>query len=134
MVFLHAFCPGVLPDSQARALTEVLVSGFSFRAGGLDTTAAAREVAPALSASVSQAVTQQFPLTSVAPAFTYQYNPALRVWEPSTGVPGPLFSERALTIGKGQFNFSLGYSFVEFDAFNGTDLHNLKTPGLLMVA
>src|SRR5262249_16683606 len=48
-----------------------------------------------------------------------------------TLVPGPLFSERALTLGKGQLNFSVGYSFIDFSELNGTDLDNLKSPGLL---
>jgi hypothetical protein len=36
---------------------------------------------------------------------------------------GPLFAERALTIGKGKFNFNIGYAYVEFDDINGR-VHN----------
>lgn len=93
--------------------------------------AAARSAARFAGAAVAQSVTQQFPLASVSPAFIYRYNPALTVYERATNVPGPLFSERALTLGKGQFNVSVGYSFVDFSSFNGADLDRLGTPGLL---
>ena len=123
----------VLPNSEARDLTEVLEQGFSI--GGLiglaDPKASPRAIAPAFSAAVAQAVTQEVPLASVAPAFTYRYNPAFSTFERSSGVPGPLFSERAPTLGKGQLNFSVGYSFVDFNELNGTDLDNLRSPGLL---
>jgi hypothetical protein len=72
------------------------------------------------------------PVTTAGPSFIYHFNPAVDTWERLTGVPGPLFSERALTLGKGQFDFSVGYSFVNFDELNGTSLNNLRTQGLLL--
>src|SRR5581483_1944035 len=84
-----------------------------------------------LSAAVANAVTQQSPLASVAPAFSYRYNPSLSVFERSTSVPGPLFSERALTIGKGQLNFGVGYSYVDMDDINGTNLRDTHSPLLV---
>lgn len=130
-LMLAAFALGGLSRTEARDLTDVLVSGFSFSAAGQDTTAAATAVAPAFSAAVAQAVTQEFPLASVSPAFTYRYNPALSAFERTTGVPGPLFSERALTLGAGQLNFGIGYSFIDFSDLNGTDLDNIRSPALL---
>jgi hypothetical protein len=113
----------------------VLIEGFSFQLFGQDTTDATNLVGPtyatALSAAVAPAVTQEFPLASVAPAFTYRFNPAADVFERSTSVPGPLFSERALTLGKGQLNFGVGYSFIDFTELNGTDLNNIRNPALL---
>lgn len=116
--------------SEARDLTEVFAAGYNFSALGNDPAAVA-VVAPALGAAVSQAVTQEFPLAAVAPAFTYRYNPTLSAFERSTGVPGPLFSERALTLGKGQLNFGVGYSYIDFSDLNGTDLDNIRSPALL---
>lgn len=130
-LLLAACVLGGPPQTAARDLTDVLERGFSFNAGGLDTTAAAKAVAPAFSAAVAQAVTQEFPLASVSPAFTYRYNPTLSAFERSTGVPGPLFSERALTLGAGQLNFGIGYSFIDFSDLNGTDLDNIRSPALL---
>jgi len=126
-----AFSAGVAVQSEAKDLTDVLARGFSFSALGKDTTASARAVAPAFSAAVAQAVTQEFPLASVAPAFTYRYNPAVDIFERLTGVPGPLFSERALTLGRGRFNVGVGYSFVDFHDLNGTDLDDVRSPALL---
>jgi hypothetical protein len=136
--------------SEARDLTSVLQEGFELiprnplaitnlvfplaAQGESDVFAfstAGAALAPALSAAIANAVTQQSPLASVAPAFTYRYNPSLSVFERSTGVPGPLFSERALTIGKGQFNFGVGYSYVDMDDINGTDLQDTHSPLLV---
>lgn len=147
---------GVLPQSDARSLKDAFIQGFAFpTVEGVGTTTrdgdsllgfftsdatqappgaitqAAQVVAPAIAAAVAQAVTQEFPLASVAPAFTYRYNAMLSVYERSTGVPGPLYSERALTLGQGQFNFSVGYSYVDFDEFNGTDLDDISSPALI---
>jgi hypothetical protein len=151
-------CLGVLPQSDARSLKDAFSQGFAFPpvpggGGGTTTrdgdslvgfftsdltlappgaiTQAAQVVAPVIAAAVAQAVTQEFPLASVAPAFTYRYNAMLSVYERSTGVPGPLYSERALTLGRGQFNFSVGYSYVDFDEFNGTDLDDISSPALI---
>ncbi|MCS6924562.1 MAG: transporter [Candidatus Binatia bacterium] len=150
-------CTAFVLPSNARSLRDAFVQGFVFPTapGGVGTTTrdgeslvgffapdgslaspealarAAQGVAPVIAAAVAHAVTQQFPLASVAPAFTYRYNPTLSIYERSTGVPGPLYSERALTLGKGQFNFSIGYSYIDFDEFNGTDLGNIVSPALI---
>ena len=129
---LQAILLGFSSTSEARDLTDVFVQGFSYNAVGKNTAPAAAQFAPFISAAVAQAVTQEFPYASVSPAFTYRYNPALSVYEPSTTVPGPLFSERSLTLGKGQWNLGVGYSYVDFDELNGTDLHSFTSPGLLV--
>jgi hypothetical protein len=118
--------------SEARDLTDVLGKGLDAFAPdtGEPITVGAR-VAPSLAAAVAQAVTQELPLASVAPAFAYRYNLAVDAFERSTNVPGPLFSERALTLGEKQLNFGVGYAFVDFSELNGTDLNNIQTPGLV---
>ena len=127
-ILFGVFSLGSPPRTEARDLVDVLgdgVSGFGLTFG-TDVTS----VAPAISGAVGQAVTQQFPLTSVAPAFTYRLDPTLNIFTPQTSVSGPLFSERALTLGRGQFNFGLGYSFIDFRELNGRSLHNLVNPVL----
>jgi len=131
VITVLVFSPGVVLKSEAKDLTDVLIRGFSFEALGKDTTASARAVAPAFSAAVAQAVTQEFPLASVTPAFTYRYNPAVDIFERLTGVPGPLFSERAVTLGKGKLNFGVGYSFIDFNDLNGTAMDNIRSPALV---
>jgi hypothetical protein len=58
-------------------------------------------------------------------------NPAVDAYERWTGVPGPLFSERALTLGKGKLNLGVGYSFFDYSDINGVALDNLRSPGLI---
>jgi len=128
---LLLFLPSSALRSEAKDLTDVLVRGFSFSAFGKDTSASARAVAPAFSSAIAQAVTQEFPFASVTPAFIYRYNPAVDIYERLTGIPGPLFSERAPTLGKGRFNLGVGYAYIDFSDLNGTDLDNINSPALL---
>jgi hypothetical protein len=130
-ITVQALFLGTFSASEARDLTDVLVQGFSFTVARQDSTLAARATAPAFSAAVAQAVAQEFPLASVPPAFPYRFDPATDTFARLTGVPGPLFSERALTLGKGRFNLSVGYSFVDFSELNGTDLDNIRSLALL---
>lgn len=141
---IQAFSEGIRSQSEARDLTDVLAQGFVFRAQGggflgvepgklnsiADFSDSAKAIAPAFSAAIAQAITQDFPFASVAPAFIYRLNPSVDIFERFTGVPGPLFSERALTLGKGQLNFGVGYSFIDYSDFNGKSLDNLTSPGL----
>jgi hypothetical protein len=128
---VQIFFVGVVSQSQARNLTDVLIEGFSYNAFELDTSLPAKEVAPAFSAAVAQAVTQEFPLASVSPAFVYRLDPAVDIYKRLSSIPGPLFAERALTLGKGQINFGVGYSFIDFGDLNGTSLDNLRSPALV---
>jgi hypothetical protein len=121
---------GVWHESEANNLTQVLGSGLSIKGQNFSTTSVAPAISPAIATAISQAVTQEFPLTSVSPSYTFRYDSTLGVYERSTTVPGPLFSERALTLGKGQFNFGLGYSYIDFDTLNGKDLDHLTVPVL----
>ncbi len=117
-------------QSQARDLTDVLIRGFSFNAGGKDSSASAKAVAPAFSAALAQAVAR-VPVASGAPSFIYRLNPIVDTYERLTSLPGPLFSERALTLGKGRFDFNIGYSFIDFSELNGTDLDNIRSPAFV---
>jgi hypothetical protein len=128
---LLTFSLGFVSQSEARDLTDVLVRGFSFDTGGLDSAASARAAAPSFSAALAQALAR-VPVASSAPSFIYRYDPVVDTFKRLTGVPGPLFSERVLTLGKGQFDFSVGYSFIDFNELNGTDLHNIRSPALIL--
>jgi hypothetical protein len=66
------------------------------------------------------------PLSSSVTGYTYEYNEDLDVYERSTSTFGPLFNERAQTLGKGRFLAGLSHSFLEFDEFNGQDLSDLS--------
>jgi len=66
------------------------------------------------------------PLSSSVSGFTYDYNPDLDVYDRSTKTFGPLFSERAQTIGKRRFLVGMSQSYLEFDQYNGDDLDSIS--------
>jgi hypothetical protein len=72
----------------------------------------------------SQIATQlsSFPLASSSGGFVYQFDPALGVLTRATDSFGPIYAERADTIGKGRFNLGLNYSHFTFDEINGLSL------------
>jgi len=127
-------------QSEARSLTSALVNGYVdlqkvylLSPSSFCPCVLAQNLASALSTATGQAINQDVPIASVAPAFSYHYNPSLSVFERSAGMFGPLFAERGLTLGKGKFNFNVGYAYVGFDDINGTSLDNLTTgPGVLL--
>lgn len=65
-----------------------------------------------------------FPLGSSSGGFAYTFDPELGVFSRSTESFGPLFAERALTIGKGKLGFGATYLRSTYDAFEGQNLHN----------
>src|SRR5258708_1997877 len=109
--------------SEARELTDALIKGYVglapfFSGSTCCPCAFAQTLASALGTATSQTISLNVPIASVAPAFSYRFNPDLSVFERSAGILGPMFAERALTIGKGKFNFNIGYAYVEFDDIN----------------
>ncbi len=76
------------------------------------------------------------PLSSSVSGFTYDYNPDLDVYDRSTKTFGPLFTERAQTIGKRRFLVGVSQSYLEFNQFDGDDLDSItlsQLGGLLPV-
>ncbi|HSS45119.1 MAG TPA: hypothetical protein VLO07_07230 [Thermoanaerobaculia bacterium] len=63
-----------------------------------------------------------FPLASSAGGFTYRFDPALGVFTRATDSFGPIYADRADTIGKGKFNLGLNYSHFDFDRINELSL------------
>lgn len=63
-----------------------------------------------------------FPLASSGGGFTYRFDPNLGVLTRTTESFGPVYAERADTVGKGQFNFGMNYSSFTFDAVDSLDL------------
>lgn len=65
-----------------------------------------------------------FPLPSPASGFTYQLDPTLGVVTRSTESFGPIFADRAETIGRGKLSVGFTYSRFTFDQIDGKDLRN----------
>jgi hypothetical protein len=74
---------------------------------------------------VNIALTSQLtsvPLPSPASGFTYQFDPATGTFVRSTRSFGPILSDRAETIGKGQLAFGFSSQFFSFDHLDGVSL------------
>ena len=65
-----------------------------------------------------------FPLASSAGGFTYQLDPALGVLTRATDSFGPIFAERADSIGKGKFAIGLNFSHFAFDRIDDLRLRD----------
>ncbi|MCP4003898.1 MAG: hypothetical protein GY725_06855 [bacterium] len=65
------------------------------------------------------------PVSSSVGGFTFEYNPDLDVYERSTSTFGPLFTERAQTIGRNRLLVSASTSYLEFDEFEGDGISSL---------
>ena len=92
---------------------------------GADPGSALSDLADAL--IITQAVTSQlstFPLGSSAGGFTWSFMPGTGTFARTTESFGPLFAERALTIGKGRVNVGLNYQRTSFDSFEGRSLED----------
>jgi hypothetical protein len=63
-----------------------------------------------------------FPLASSAGGFAYKYDPALGTFTRATQSFGPIYTERADTIGKGKFNVGVNYSHFTFDRVDDLSL------------
>src|SRR5262245_5358601 len=69
---------------------------------------------PPLGDALATTVASAYPVASASSSVIYEYNPALGTPERRTGVAGPLFGERAETIGQGKLNLALAYSYIHF--------------------
>ena len=67
-----------------------------------------------------------FPFSSPVGSFTFAFDPALATFVEVTDTLGPLFAERAPTLGRGKLNLSLSYTYISYSSFDGEDLHSLE--------
>jgi hypothetical protein len=61
------------------------------------------------------------PVPSSVGLISYRFNEATGTYERVEGALGPILSERASTSGKGTLNFSVTYTFANYETFNGND-------------
>jgi len=66
-----------------------------------------------------------FPSPSSQGGFTFEFDPILNEFIRSKESLGPIFSERAKTIGKNKLNLGFSYTFIDFTRFDGEDLDDL---------
>jgi outer membrane putative beta-barrel porin/alpha-amylase len=65
-----------------------------------------------------------FPLGSSSGGFTYTYDEKLRTYTRRSASFGPAFTERALTIGRGQTSVGINFQHTSFDSFGGEKLND----------
>jgi hypothetical protein len=63
-----------------------------------------------------------FPLSSSAGGFTWRFEPVTGTFSRASGSFGPIFAERALTIGRKKLNVGVNYQHVSFDRLDGKAL------------
>ena len=81
-----------------------------------------------LNQTLSTAIATQLailPIISPASGFTYQYDSASGAFVRTTTSFGPIYTERAETIGRGKLYFGVSYQRFRFSTLDGIDLHNI---------
>jgi Putative MetA-pathway of phenol degradation len=71
-----------------------------------------------------------FPFSSSVGGFTFSFDPLLNTFVRTTETLGPLFAERAPTLGRGKLNFNAAFTFFKYDSFNGERLNRLHVDAL----
>lgn len=66
------------------------------------------------------------PVPSGSFGYTYEFDESLDIFVRTSDSLGPLFTERALTLGRGKFAFSFSYTFVDYDDFDGQSLGDIR--------
>ena len=81
-----------------------------------------------LNQTVSSAIATQLavlPIISPSSGFTYKYDSATGAFERTTSSFGPIYTERAETIGRGKFSFGVSYQRFRFQNLDGIDLKKI---------
>jgi hypothetical protein len=81
-----------------------------------------------LNQTVSTAIATQLttlPIISPASGFTYRYDSASGAFVRTTTSLGPVYTERAETIGRRNFSFGVSYQRFRFQNLDGIDLHKI---------
>lgn len=74
-----------------------------------------------------------FPVTSTTPGVAFRLNPRLGVFEQVESL-GPVFAERAESLGKGKFELGLSILYADLNEFNGGDLELATPSGLFALS
>src|SRR5262249_36782073 len=85
-------------------------------------------IGPVLAATVAET----YPVASASSSIVYRYDPTIDAPVLRPGLPGPIFGERAETVGQGRLDLTASYSFVRLATINGEpldDLVNQRTVG-----
>ena len=101
-----------------------LVTNRSIETGSVEQDTAA---AQATATTISRALLTNLatlPVTSTSGAFLYRLNPDIGTVERATQSFGPLFIQRALTVGRGNAGVGLTFQHLQFTSLDGRNLRN----------
>jgi len=118
MAVVLAGSVGLADSAAAKSLRDSLIPA------GLTNTPVEDALKP-FAAAIGSQVANQIPALSTSAGYTYEWNPELEVLERSAKTFGPLFTERAVTLGRNKFNFNVSYTYIKFDEFNGQELDHI---------
>jgi hypothetical protein len=83
--------------------------------------------------SLVAAQVASFPLASSAGGFSWSFDSALGTLTRVSDSFGPVFAERALTVGRGRMNFAFAYQRTTFDALQGRELEDGEISDVLRI-
>lgn len=66
-----------------------------------------------------------FPFSSSVGGFTFAFDPTLGTFVSTTETLGPLFAERAPTLGRGKLNVNVSFTYFKYNKFEGDSLDSL---------
>jgi hypothetical protein len=81
-----------------------------------------------LNQTLSTAIATQLailPIISPASGFTYKYDSSVGAFVRTSSSFGPIYTERAETIGRGKISFGVSYQRFRFGSLDGINLHNV---------
>ena len=87
----------------------------------------------ALAENIADTAARTVPVISSSAGFTYRYNAATEVFERTSETLGPLYTERPDTLGRGKFNVSVTFQYVQLDTYDGTNLTNLQSADPMVI-
>jgi hypothetical protein len=102
--------------ASARSLADALISAFPGQLA---------EDGEGLAAVFARTVGTSFPVTGTSSAYVYRFDPATDAFQRLNVPLGPVFSERAQTVGPQKLSLAVNYLLVQYDTINGDDLHAL---------
>jgi len=81
-----------------------------------------REDGAGLASVFSRTVAASFPVTGTSSAYVYRFDPASDSFQRLNVPLGPVFSERAATVGRRKLSVAVNYLIAEYDSMNGQRL------------
>lgn len=97
-------------------------------AGDLRSTLAGEGLLTSLADTAAKSVGRSLIVTAASAPVSYVFDVETGAYVREQRISGQLYLERPDTIGRGRWNFGVGYQYYAFDTFDGEDLGDLRDP------